>query len=196
MIKIDDKIVLYLSGNLGAEEQAKLESEIENSAELKEQLFYYKERLKGLKDIPENSLNEYYFQNLLPRVKTRIKPERKKSFAFKLAFSFPIILVIALVFYFVNSDSNNFEKIITELPETYASSIIDELSDENEDLYTQLNLDTTTVEIINASLLTTDDLGDKINSANIVFSTDELNENLSDEELNEIYSEMLKTKLL
>jgi len=196
MKKIDDKIVLYLSGNLEAEEQAELGRVIENSAELKEQLLFYKERLNDLKNIPENSLNEFYFQNLLPRAKTKIKPERKKSFAFKLAYSLPIFLLIAFVFYFVNRSSGSFEKVITELPETYALSIIDELSDESEDLYTQLNLDTNSVEIINSSLMTTNDLGDKINSANITFSAEELKENLSDEELNEIYNEMLKTKLL
>ncbi len=196
MKKINEKILLYLSGKLNETDQLKLEQEIQNSPELKKELLYQKERLKELKEISDTSINDFYFRNLSVRVKSRLNPERKKILRYKLVYSMPVLLVLIAVFYFTNRNSDGFEKVITELPESYATSIINEISEENEDIYNQSDLDTTSVENITARLISDNELGEKINSAGISFSTEELNANLSDEELNEIYNEMLKTKLL
>ncbi len=197
MKKINEQIILYLSGNLTDVEQSKLEREIENSGELKEQLSFCKEKLKTFKAIPNDDyLNEIYFQNLIPRMRNRLKPSKKRSLIIKFAYSLPVLIILTMVLYFNYGKSNGFDKMVTELPESYATQIVDQLVQESEDYYNQINLDTNSVEIINSDLLNQLDLAEKINSSGITFSTDELNENLTTEEINEIYSEMLKTKLL
>ncbi len=196
MKKIDEKILLFLSGNLDEAKQLELEQEIRNSPELKEQLFYYKEKLKELKDVSDTTINDVYFRNLVVRAKSRSIPTARKLLSYKLTYSLPVIIVIAVVLYFTGRNSSSFDKALTDLPESYTTSIINEIAEENEDIYSQDNIDTSSVESITANIISNSDLGEKINSVSISFSTDELSSNLTDEEINEIYNEMLKTKIL
>ncbi|RJP70072.1 MAG: hypothetical protein C4539_07015 [Ignavibacteriales bacterium] len=196
MKKIDEKILLFLSGNLDETKQLELKQEIQDSPELKEQLFFYKEKLKELKDVSDTTINDVYFRNLVVRAKSRSKPTARKLLSYKLAYPFPVIIVLAVVLYFTGRNSSSFDKALTDLPESYTTSIINEIAEENDDIYSQDIIDTSSVEIITANIISNNDLGEKINSASISFSSDELNSNLTDEEINEIYNEMLKTKIL
>lgn len=98
-MKTNEKIILYVDGQLGSEEKIKFEQELAGSPNLQKQLRDYNNFLKGFEEIREPEVDVRYFNNLIPRFRERI--EKKSSPKFKPAFVFSSALLTVIIVSFV-----------------------------------------------------------------------------------------------
>ncbi len=99
-MKIDDRIILYIDGQLNSEEKVAFEKELENSESLKEELEKYRKFIGGIKELKTSSLDESYFTEMIPRFRGRAEEKRKLRFIPKLALGTTVISVALIIFLF------------------------------------------------------------------------------------------------
>ena len=96
-MKRNDEILRYLSDLMSGGEKEKFESELSSSEELRAEFELLKSRLEGLKNVSEISSDSPYFQNLLPRVRTRIEKKKKLKWIPRLAYIVPTATAVILL---------------------------------------------------------------------------------------------------
>jgi hypothetical protein len=101
-MKNDDKIIVkYLSQLMSDDEKLIFENELVESPELNDAKIRIEQTISELK-LPEEIIDERYFNNLLPRVHERLDKENATSLIGKLFYLIPTIAagIIGLVFLF------------------------------------------------------------------------------------------------
>ncbi len=121
-MKINDRIILYVDGQLNAEEKAAFEKELANSLLLKTELEKYKKFLTGIKELKTPSLDESYFTEMIPRFRGRAEEKKKLSFIPKLALGTTAISIILIVFLFTIAHNK------TEIKNTPAANFANGIS--------------------------------------------------------------------
>lgn len=96
-MKRNEEILRYLSDLMSGEEKKKFESELSSSEELRNEFELYTSKLGGLKELAEIKEDSPYFQNLLPRVRTRIEKEKKLKWIPRLAYIVPTATAVILL---------------------------------------------------------------------------------------------------
>ncbi len=122
-MKIDDKIILYVDGQLNSEQKAAFEKELESSQSLKEELEKYRKFLVGIKELKTSSLDESYFTEMIPRFRGRAEEKKKLRFIPKLALGTTVISVVLILFFFTFTHKEN--KVIQSPVVNIANDITD-----------------------------------------------------------------------
>jgi|SRR3972149_8874194 len=97
-MKMNEKIILYVDGQLDINEQVKFEEELVASPDLQKQLRYYKNFLKGFEEISDPEVDGRYFNNIIPRFRERIEKKSYRKFRPVLVFSSAFSTVIIVFF--------------------------------------------------------------------------------------------------
>ncbi|MDR3628637.1 MAG: hypothetical protein P4L45_17460 [Ignavibacteriaceae bacterium] len=134
-MKNSDKIILYLDGQMSAEEKTAFEEELNNSQPLRDELKLltdFNSGIKGMKNIP---VEEDYFVQMVPKFRGRA--ERKKKFRLfpGIAYSVTTATAVFIVMFFVMNNNtkndniavqNNTSKIVNIEPVQDASALSDQ----------------------------------------------------------------------
>ena len=141
-----DKILRYIAENMSDDEKRRFEKELEESPQLKRQFEKTMAELNRFKKVGNIEANDTYFNNLIPRVVSRV--EKKKKRGFVLGFSFGgAISAVMVLFIFVWGGSPSTQMFTDDYNKMIADVATDiEYSDvENyygyEDLYSYSSLD-------------------------------------------------------
>ena len=103
-MKANDKIILYVDGQMNDDERAAFEKDLLNSSALRDELESYKKFLLSLKELKEVNPEEEYFIQMIPKLRGRIEERKKAKYIPKLALSFTTItaVTVVLIFSFLN----------------------------------------------------------------------------------------------
>lgn len=188
--------IKYLDEQLSTGELKGFETRLEVDVQLKSDLLKFKKKYENSKSHP--SVDERYFDTLIPNVKSKNLVSQKKRYL-KFAFALPIvIMIIFLVNSSLNDNSPNF--IVQDNFEEFTSS--DELTTEL--LSNVLNMDEYYMldeSLINELYSEELDLDESIfeyleNNIHLVDDSDNLIEGLSDDEFSTIYKELKDKNIL
>ncbi|MFO7445777.1 MAG: hypothetical protein R6W90_05390 [Ignavibacteriaceae bacterium] len=95
-MKVNEKIIRYVDGEMDTLEKKEFEKELENSTLLKEELSAYRNLLaetKGTQNIP---VDDNYFVSVIPEFRLRQKKESKNKFFPGLAFGVSLAVIVLL----------------------------------------------------------------------------------------------------
>lgn len=205
-MKTNDEILKYLSGMLPEDEMRQLELKIQESPSLRRELEKTKAYLNELKAVGSLEADNSYFENLLPRLRSRLTPQQKKK-SFRLypglAYMVPVALIIALFLFKPfgfnplsqeTGSSADFTKTVSEMNDQTKSEVLGSLL-ENESGATQ-------AEVLpdNAAEAVENTMGEELykgtdNKAQYL-DTDELINSISSDEADNVYQNMLHKKIL
>ncbi|OGU33852.1 MAG: hypothetical protein A2068_03120 [Ignavibacteria bacterium GWB2_35_6b] len=195
----EEKILKYFSDSLTSEEKKNFEEEIENSEELKNEFVKFRESLSELKNISTPEVDENYFVNLTPRIRNKMGKKRKFFTIPKLAFSFSVFAVILVISFNLFNNENKQIIFSLENEKSILNEVLEETPDEQLSDYINFSLN---YGSDNFSVLADEIEYDEENLRTIgektlkSFNEYELIDNLSDEEADEIYNQLLNTKIL
>ena len=199
MKKIKDEVLRYLAGMMSESETKLFEQKLKASDELNSQLRCVREKLSDL-DLKNIDANELYFNNLLPRMRERLEYKKKHSVLKKIYYLAPALTIIITVIIFFPRSSRSTEFNYQDLAEVVVNNINDE---EVTSKYVSENiLDPSLSPIVDNSDYSVglDNNRGKIPDSYIRLldysntETFRMLNNLSDEELNNIYKELSNIK--
>ena len=200
-----DKILQYLSDLMTPEEKVKFEQELAASEDLRNETAEINRQLGNLKDYSKLHTNEMYFNTILPRVRERMeKPKHKLIPRLSLASAFAVvILVFSLVYFPALNSRNSIEPGKMDLNSILASvdsSALNEVFDNNYVHEYSTYYDKSFLKEISDF---TDDLeyssDEEENYASSIYfngTTSELINDMTSEELEDVYQTLLNKKFL
>lgn len=102
-----DMMLKYLSGLLEGKEKSDFEKMLETSSQARDEFNTLKNRLAGMKDVYESSVDESYFNGLLPRMREKLDKSPRQFFSGKLAYIIPVAVVILIMTLFIPRSGND-----------------------------------------------------------------------------------------
>ena len=105
-MKRDKKIFLYLDGELTPEEKEAFEKELENSPELQEELKLFRNFISSVEETKDIHSSNNYFDNIIPEFRNKLENNKSRKYYPKIAYAFPILVVLFLVFFFLFNVQN------------------------------------------------------------------------------------------
>lgn len=192
----EEKVLKYFADDLSAEEKKKFENEIENSEELKIEFEKTGSMLAQLKQDSKIHADEIYFINLVPNVRMKMQNKRELFTIPRLAFSLPVIIVFLVVtFTYKNNDvSFSLNEYKEKLNEAIEKASLDQLEDYIDISYNDYQKSFSAVSF---DLELDDNIPISIGEKTLKsFDEYDLINNLSEEEADEIYNKLLKSKIL
>ncbi len=201
-MKINDKIILYVDGQMNDVDKANFEKELEGSPELKEQLRRYRQFLEDMKSVNDSALEESYLVEMIPRLRGRAEEKKKLKYIPKLALGTATvsILLIAFVLSFngrqvVKSSLNNVTSSVTSSGDIQSYTYYSYQLDPNDFSKDEIaNFDTTLNTMISQELSLSPQSLNYISADN---NTDLKNmlQGLNEKEADDIYNQILHKKI-
>lgn len=201
-MKINDKIILYVDGQMNDVDKANFEKELEGSPELKEQLRKYLQFLEDMKSVNDSALEESYLVEMIPRLRGRAEEKKKLKYIPKLALGTAAvsILLIAFVLSFngrqvVKSSLNNVTSSVTSSGDIQSYTYYSYQLDPNDFSKDEIaNFDTTLNTMISQELSLSPQSLNYISADN---NTDLKNmlQGLNEKEADDIYNQILHKKI-
>jgi hypothetical protein len=102
-MKMNDKIILYLDGQLTGEERTAFEKELSESKSLKEQLNRMKDFNAGLGELKNISAENDYFVQMIPKFRSKHAQKKKFRFFPGITYSVSTATAIIIVMLFVTN---------------------------------------------------------------------------------------------
>lgn len=96
-MKSNDEILKYIADIMTEKEKSDFEKRVEQSEDLKNELRKYQNSLKEVSTLADINEESAYFQNLLPRVRTRLDKEKKFKWSPKFAYLVTTATAILLI---------------------------------------------------------------------------------------------------
>lgn len=202
-MKINDQIIKYVSGCMNEKEISGFEERLENDPNLKLELERYTKKFNYLKSLANVEAEPGYLNNLLPKVRRKIENRKKTYFVTgkKIALSFPVIIIAFVVFWqFTHTDKNGVEdinKIITGLNDSVKvdllSSIIEADKNALIDSANEQTANQLLSEEISKVLLENNNFN---NEALEYFENSEIITDMTEEEVNKIYENLINKKII
>ncbi len=100
-MKTDKRISLYLEGELSSEDKKSFEEELKNSPGLQNELNLYRKFISAIEETKNIPVEIDYLNNIVPEFRRRLESRKEKKFYPKIAYAFPVLVIIFLVFFFV-----------------------------------------------------------------------------------------------
>lgn len=196
----NEKVLAYLADVMSESEKTEFEKEMQNSDELKMLVEKYSANMDSLKTINDVSLDEMYFANLLPKVRTKLD-ESKKSKSFNwFVTSIPAavlsIFVLFNIFYLNTETPQTFQQIlnkvvaesdsgtIAQIAKDYSTTFYDDFSEGDE------VIDEYLTDIDVESIDQSSDITHPVIDAYAYY------DNLSEEEMDHLYNTLINKKIL
>lgn len=186
-MKNNDRIIRYLSGMMSPGESIEFENELKHSKTLPQEFLKFKEQLSGLNTKPEREEHQYFI-NLMPRVRERMQ-KRKINFYSTFKYLVPACVLILVYIIIPFRSSSELEEQINDLSDSSQTELLNFIEDDE----IVLNNNDEVFESAISDQLTYDDLN---NLGAKYMNTEDLLENLSEEEADKIYNTILNTKIL
>jgi hypothetical protein len=196
MINDEERVIKYLDGQLSEEEKKQFEKELETSDSLQKSLKAYKATLNHIKDLKSVKLNEEYIINAVPKFRERLENQKRFNLYPKIGWAFTAIVVLFLgYFLFYPGD------VIPEENGLGLSKLTAELTEEEkESLFEYLYYENEFINYSDFETITLESLANELNNEQFAriynFEFEDLSDGFTDEEINEIYNEMINKNFL
>jgi hypothetical protein len=205
-MKTSNKIILYLDGQMSADEKATFEKELNSSQPLRDELKLLTDFNSGIKELKNIPAEEDYFVQMIPNFRNR--SERKKKFRLfpGITYSVTTATAVFIVMFFIMNKStkdnniavqNNTAKIVNIEPVQDASALTDQFDlvsmnrDEAAGYDTLLNS-----MLIHELGLTPQSLSEISASDNNTTDLQTILQGVDEKEVDAIYNEILHKKIL
>ena len=191
----DERIIKYLDNELTTEAKTVFEKEMLSSRELRDEFQKYvsvKEEIEKLKVL---KLNPDYIDSILPEFHSRMLTGKKEtirksfSYAFGVMLIFIISIAVLRIFFNNQNDPKNIEEFTQALNENQRIELLEKLNG-NSAIY-DLIPDDEVVQLLEADLKINNDVAEAYGIGYI-----EIIGNLSDNELEIVYQEILNKNFL
>lgn len=195
----DEKIRKYLEGELSGEELKNFENEISKSASLEKGIDNYRNTLNKLKSLKKIKADEDYFANILPHFNERVTVSRE--LIYKPSFASGVIILIlaaAVLILILHNNSEISENDQTAFQNLSREELNEYLLDHSDELLSSKLADVVQEEydsLLNLMILEELNLNNYSPDMFVDVSGSEFNniiDQLSKEEINEIYSILIK----
>ena len=192
----DERIIKYIENELSKNDRTAFEMELNNSAELREELNKYlgvKTETDKLKKI---KLNPLYLDSILPEFRNKLNPSKTFSVKKNLGYAFGIMLVfilsvVILKNYFTSeTESTDLKEFTQSLNENERIELLENINDDSEvyNLISENISESQLSNLFSANL----EINNKVAEAyNIEYY--EIVDDLSEDEIEVIYKEILNT---
>lgn len=197
MDKTIENIIKYLDGQMSASEQNEFETELENSAELRNLFDQYKKLFNEIDKEKLKTVDQQYAINIIPEFRRRLETRstKKTRFAFAYALTASIIILLIITFSLFNKDSKRNEDIIaadipdTELDYLYNQMTAEELLGINE-INSEEKFDSMYMQYYSTQLI---EDGDQVENLFAINNLDfeEIENLLSEQELEIVYNKLI-----
>lgn len=190
----DERILKYLENELSPEERNSFEMDLNNSAELREELNKYLRVQKETRNLRELKLNPFYLDSILPEYRKKFETRKSLSFKKNLGYAFGIMLIfiisMSILKNFFSSESPTMvlQNFTQSLNENQKIELLEDLNGDAE-VYNLMTESISDNELTN--LLTTElEINNEVAEVYDI-SLNELIAGLSRQKIDEIYAEIL-----
>ncbi len=119
MNNIKEKIIKYLDDQLDVIQLADFEKQLEIDSKLKQDVEKYRAEVKQAKELNlscEEMLDDNYFKNIIPKFHIYLEHKQQKKFVFQNAFAYSTVIVtsVVLLFFSIPFFQNNIDKSLTD----------------------------------------------------------------------------------
>ena len=194
MMKNDERIIKYIEDELTPDERVAFELNLRNSKKLREVFEKYLRVKEEVKEFKKLKLNQAYLDSIIPELRNKIDSPKVFSVKKNLGYAFGVVFVIMLSIlvlknFFGNEiPSNDLQKFVQSLNENQRIQLLEEINGESEvDKIIQESISETEITNLLASEL---EINIEIAEAYDI-SYNDLMEGLSQQEVDNIYSEIL-----
>ena len=192
----DERIIKYIENELSRQDRTEFEVELNNSAELREELNKYLGVKTETDELKKIKLNPLYLDSILPEFRNKLNPSKTFSVKKNLGYAFGIMLVFILSvailknFFISETESTDLKEFTQSLNEDERIELLENLSDVSE-IYNLISENISESQLSNlfsANL----EINNKVAEAyNIEYY--EIVDDLSEDEIEVIYKEILNT---
>jgi len=191
----DERIIKYLENELSPEERNFFEMDLNNSAELREDLNKYLKVKTETDELKKLKLNSLYLNTLLPEFRQKLDApksvpvKRNLGYAFGIMLVFIISMAIMKYFFSSESDSTELQEFAQSLDENQKIELLEGLNNDTEvyNLMTESISDNELTDLLTSELEINNEVAEAYD-----ISYDELFAGLSQQKVDEIYNEILK----
>ena len=192
----DERIIKYIENELSKNDRTAFEMELNNSAELREELNKYLGVKTETDELKKIKLNPLYLDSILPEFRNKLNPSKTFSVKKNLGYAFGIMLVFILSIailknYFIGeTESTDLKEFAQSLNEDERIELLENLNDDSEvyNLILENISESQLSNLFSANL----EINNKVAEAyNIEYY--EIVDDLSEDEIEVIYKEILNT---
>ena len=192
----DERIIKYIENELSKNDRTAFEMELNNSAELREELNKYLGVKTETDELKKIKLNPLYLDSILPEFRNKLNPSKTFSVKKNLGYAFGIMLVFILSIailknYFIGeTESTDLKEFAQSLNEDERIELLENLNDDSEvyNLISENISESQLSNLFSANL----EINNKVAEAyNIEYY--EIVDDLSEDEIEVIYKEILNT---
>jgi len=192
----DERIIKYIENELSKNDRTAFEMELNNSAELREELNKYLGVKTETDELKKIKLNPLYLDSILPEFRNKLNPSKTFSVKKNLGYAFGIMLVFILSIailknYFIGeTESTDLKEFTQSLNEDERIELLENLNDDSEvyNLISENISESQLSNLFSANL----EINNKVAEAyNIEYY--EIVDDLSEDEIEVIYKEILNT---
>ena len=200
----EEKFFLYLKGKMNSQERMIFEDELKKSEELNNDFEAYKNLVRIIKQTKDIEINKDYSESIVPNFRSKIERINEKKLYSNLKYVFASLVIIIAGYFIVSQiDGENkqeLKQVLTDLSDDELNLIAndfyasDDLTKNLDDISTQ-KIDSIYADNLKTSL--TESIDD-INS-NVILSQNnvtDVDQYLSDNEIDLIYSQLIEKKIL
>ena len=200
----EENFFLYLKGKLGSQERLQFEDELKKSKELYNDFEEYKNLTNLINETKNVEISKDYLESIVPNFRSRLKRINEKKLSTNLKYVFATLVIIIAGYFIVSQiggeNKRELKQILTDLSDDeidliandfYAS---DDLTKSMDDISSQ-KIDSIYAENLKSSL--TESIDD-INS-NVILNKNnvtDVDQYLSDNDIDLIYSQLIEKKIL
>ena len=200
----EEKFFLYLKGKMNSQERMIFEDELKKSEELKNDFEDYKNLVHSINETKNIEINKDYSESIVPNFRSKIERINEKKSSTNLKYVFASLLIIIagyiIVSQFSGENNQELKQVFTDLSDDELNLIAndfyasDDLTKNLDDISTQ-KIDSIYAENLKTSL--TESIGD-INSNVILdkYNVTDVDQYLSDNDIDLIYSQLIEKKIL
>ena len=200
----EENFFLYLKGKLGSQERLQFEDELKKSKELYNDFEEYKNLTNLINETKNVEISKDYLESIVPNFRSRLKRINEKKLSTNLKYVFATLVIIIAGYFIVSQiggeNKQELKQILTDLSDDEINLIAndfyasDDITKSMDDISTQ-KIDSIYSENLKNSLA---ESIDDINS-NVILSKNnvtDVDQYLSDNDIDLIYSQLIEKKIL
>ena len=192
----DERIIKYIENELPQKDRTAFEMELNNSAELREELNKYLRVKTETDELKKIKLNPLYLDSILPEFRNKLNPSKTFSVKKNLGYAFGvmlafIILIVVIKNFFINETKlTDLKEFTQSLNEDERIELLENLNDDSE-VYNLISENISENQLNNLLAANLEISNEVAEAYNIEYY--EIADDLSEYEIEVIYKEILNT---
>jgi len=200
----EENFFLYLKGKMNPKERKFFEDGLKNSEELNSDFEEYKILVQSINESKNIDLNKDYLESIVPNFRSRLEKKDKKKSLKNLKYAFASIFIIVMGYFLILTYNTENKQDVNQALADLSNDEIDLIvNDYNVEDYLTAYMDDISaqkIQYIYAEELKTslaESIGDiNLNEVLVKFNITDVDQYLSDNDVDLIYSQLIEKKIL